>query len=282
MTMMLYKKVALIVVAFIVFAGATAAAFAAKRMSDSQKSAVLRASVAVAKNVQANQQPQPGGPPDMNARLSRMLPTVEFDAVGVRDVFSFLHDVSGADFAVDWDALAGAGIKPDAPVSVDVRSVPLSGALRLVLWSVAEPGVLDYQAKQGTLLISTSAALSLPPPKADSSVNEDTKRFLQQTMSQFPLDKKPVAGVLNDLSRVQRLPLWVRWKDLQHAGVERDTPISLQAAKLTSVSGRLDSILAATGAKEPLGYAIVDGLVIVTTADTAKKMERLGQVDHMK
>lgn len=38
----------------------------------------------------------------------------------------------------------------------------------------------------------------------------------------------------------------------------------------------------AANAKEPLGYAVVDGLVIVTTADAAKKMERLGQVDHAR
>ena len=36
--------------------------------------------------------------------LPRKLPVVQFDEVALSDVIDFMHDISGCDLVVDWDA----------------------------------------------------------------------------------------------------------------------------------------------------------------------------------
>lgn len=99
----------------------------------------------------------------MQAFMDRTLPQVQFDKVGLADVFDFLRDVSGVNIIVDWKALEAAGINRNKPVSARLRNVSFSKALSTILDSAGGPRAkLGYRIDDSLLTISTAAQLSNP------------------------------------------------------------------------------------------------------------------------
>jgi hypothetical protein len=71
-------------------------------------------------------------------RLDRRLPEIGFSGQGLADVVDFLRDVAGANIFVDWRAMQKAGIGKDVPVSVRLRDVRFSTALKRILEDVSD------------------------------------------------------------------------------------------------------------------------------------------------
>ncbi|MCX5647891.1 MAG: hypothetical protein NTX40_02165, partial [Planctomycetota bacterium] len=78
----------------------------------------------------------------------------------------FCADYSGASIQARWDALQAAGVERSAKVTLNLKSVPLGGALRLILRSVAGKEKLDFAVKDGVIVVSTAADLERPRPPA--------------------------------------------------------------------------------------------------------------------
>ena len=95
------------------------------------------------------------------AAVCRMQPQVRSDGIALSDVVDFLRDSSGVAFRPDWAALKAAGVDRDAPVTVNLRAVPLNEAVGLILDSVGDDKhPLDYRVEpDGSITISTAAAL---------------------------------------------------------------------------------------------------------------------------
>jgi len=93
-------------------------------------------------------------------QLARVLPQVQFDAVGFSDVVDFLRDISGANIFVNWKVLEAAGIDKNTPVTANLHNVKFSKALDLILDSVGGGQTkLGYTVDEGIFSISTEEDL---------------------------------------------------------------------------------------------------------------------------
>lgn len=93
-------------------------------------------------------------------RLKRMLPTVQFDAVGFQDVLDFVADVSGLPISVNWKALDALNVDQNAPISVDVHNVALNTALTMILDQLGKgKGKIDYVIGDGYIYVTDAREL---------------------------------------------------------------------------------------------------------------------------
>lgn len=109
-----------------------------------------------------------------------------------------------------------------------------------------------------------------PAPRAQVP---DTLRILNQRIPDVRFQDTPFEQVMEWLADLTQLNISVRWQTLQDAGVERDTPISIQARNL-----RLTQVLwlimnDAGGSEVKLGYRASGNLMVLSTAaDLDKEM----------
>lgn len=127
--------------------------------------------------------------------LSRRLPDVRFTDVPFRDVVEYLVDTTQANIFVNWPALEGAGVDPNAPVSLRLRNVPFSKVLRSVL-DIVGGGVvnLGYTVEEGVITVSTGEELAR---------NTQTKIYLIRDLLVVPEDFSENAPNLDISSTTQ-------------------------------------------------------------------------------
>jgi hypothetical protein len=85
---------------------------------------------------------------------------IAFRNDSLEQIFAFFEQVTGLDFAVDWEALAAIGVKPENTVTLQMTDTPMTTALERVLESVGEDGQHPvFIGKDATLLITSPDAL---------------------------------------------------------------------------------------------------------------------------
>jgi hypothetical protein len=88
--------------------------------------------------------------------LQRVIPTLKADRLSLADIIDFLRDVSGANIYVNWRALEAVGVDRKAPVTLDLREVPLSEALdKLLAQAAGKNAKLGYAVREGVIEVST-------------------------------------------------------------------------------------------------------------------------------
>ncbi|MCE5277490.1 MAG: hypothetical protein ABFD92_14005 [Planctomycetaceae bacterium] len=87
--------------------------------------------------------------------MKERIKELHFEGIELDEVIQFLRDVSGVNIVVKWNALAGAGIKRDSLVYLDVKDVEVEKALRLILESLENPDSLDWAEDDGIITISS-------------------------------------------------------------------------------------------------------------------------------
>lgn len=95
---------------------------------------------------------------EVNARgaLNRTLPEIKFNNIPLKDCIDFVRDVSGANIHVNWKAIEAAGVTPDTPINMRLRSVSLRKVLNLLLSeSAGGQPTLTYYVDQGVIEITT-------------------------------------------------------------------------------------------------------------------------------
>ena len=80
------------------------------------------------------------------------------------------------------------------------------------------------------------------------------------------------------LRDVSGASIFVNWRALETAGVDRNTPVTLDIGQ-TPLSEVLDKLLAqaageAHGKKSKLGYAVDEGVIVISTEEDLKKFDR--------
>ncbi len=81
----------------------------------------------------APQCPEPAGDRQIDKAFRHVLKEVDFKDAKLADVFAFLRKESGLDLHVVWRALEAAGVKKDAPVTMQLTNVTTKAVLRIVL-----------------------------------------------------------------------------------------------------------------------------------------------------
>ena len=103
--------------------------------------------------------------PKVRQKLDQPI-SFEFQGIALEEALRFCADYSGASIQARWDALQAAGVERSAKVTLNLKSVPLGGALRLMLRSVAGKEKLDFAVKDGVIVVSTAADLEQARPAA--------------------------------------------------------------------------------------------------------------------
>jgi hypothetical protein len=95
--------------------------------------------------------------PDAQAKnaLDRVMPELRLHGESLSDTIDFLRDTSGVPFIVDWDALAKAGVKKNAPVTVDAKNLKFKDLITMILDSASQkPGAITYFVKDAAIHIA--------------------------------------------------------------------------------------------------------------------------------
>jgi hypothetical protein len=104
------------------------------------------------------------GDGDVSTLPKSFLPGVNFDNLPLKDVLQFFQTVTKANFHVNWRALEASGIRPDAPVTLDLKRISSARALDLALNEInADRAKLDrvyWVIDRGVVVVSTGNALN--------------------------------------------------------------------------------------------------------------------------
>lgn len=89
---------------------------------------------------------------------------IHFEETGLADVLTFLRDVSGANFHVNWQALKAVEIDKETPVTIRAENISVARALDLVTDQLgAHLGKLDrvyWVVDEGVVMVSTGTTLN--------------------------------------------------------------------------------------------------------------------------
>jgi beta-lactamase regulating signal transducer with metallopeptidase domain len=102
-------------------------------------------------NVQQNRDTDASNAQTRDA-LARRLPDVKLENVTFNDAITYLQDVTGLNFYVDWRAAEASGITKETPITLHLKNVAVSEVLRLVLREASTE--MHYQIEGGILVIS--------------------------------------------------------------------------------------------------------------------------------
>src|SRR5207249_3064409 len=113
------------------------------------------------RGVDAKAAPAPMG----KEALEQVLDEFNVQEVPLREALEMIRERTGANLVVNWKALAKAGVEPNEPVTLRLRSVSLSTLLSTLLSVVeGDKGQLGCTVKDEVLLIST-VGHAAPPAK---------------------------------------------------------------------------------------------------------------------
>lgn len=126
--------------------------------------AVLLTAVPVAALAQTPSRSSPrsarSGSPTTRVLLNQKIADVSFTEATLESTLDWLRSVTGADVVVRWQLLEDAGVRRDASMSLNVRNLPLSQVLWLLLTEAGGSDVrLAYRATGNLILISTEEDL---------------------------------------------------------------------------------------------------------------------------
>lgn len=93
----------------------------------------------------------------LRERLRTIIDSVNLDAVRARDAFTWYTQTTGVPLVIHWEAMQNEGIDPDAPVSVNLQSVPARQLLRLMLQSLAPDVDFVYEVESSYVQVLTKA-----------------------------------------------------------------------------------------------------------------------------
>lgn len=98
----------------------------------------------------------------------------------------------------------------------------------------------------------------------------DSRKLLAQPLSEVSLDAVPFEEALELLARRAHVTIDVRWKQVESAGIERSTPVTLHLRKVTSAQALAAILKEVGGAAASLGYSEIGGVIVVTTAEDVR------------
>jgi hypothetical protein len=95
-------------------------------------------------------------PADANVarQLNEELPDAKFEDMPLSDALDFLRDVAQLTFRVDWAALNSAGVTANTPTTVNLTHIRAQCALETILYDAGGQSPLDYEVRDGVVVIS--------------------------------------------------------------------------------------------------------------------------------
>ncbi len=215
-------------------------------------------------------------------QLDRQVATIDIDDLPLYDALATFREEHGTNLYVDWRTLAAAGIGGDRKISYSARNVRVRDALAEVLRRApGETHRAAFAAEDNVVVVSTPAGLARSakaarrteslaiPPKIDERFDS---RIECVTFIDIPL--VDALCFFGEVLRTDGEVLTVPWEELQAAGVDKETEISMDLRN-PRIGHALRLILdQAGGGKAFLDLAVRDGKLTVQAAPNSRQPER--------
>ena len=207
------------------------------------------------------------------AQLEKRLPEIRFEGQGFADVVDFLRDVSAANMFVEWTSVEKAGVNRNAPVTVVLKDVKFKTGLEKILESVSTPKTkLGFTTRNGVIIIAPAGGAA-QKPRVTGKLPPDIDRRLPE----INFNGQGLGDVLDFLRDVSGRNLFVNWRELEAAGINKKSPVH---ARLRDVplSTTLAVVLASVSdGKAPLEFYSEDGVISIKAAAKAEDRKEAGE-----
>lgn len=232
-------------------------------------------------------------PSSVNADASRRLngPVAfgggAYTLVGVARI---IHTQTGVPVRFDWDGLAEAEITRETTVELAAGQAPARKLLSMSLFEADQctPAYSwrvhpTYLLIDGAAVVGTNRSLRRIAPQVDwpeggpriIDADAHTRRTLDEQIIACDFDTIPLHDLITYIGDSAGLNIAVNWRALEIVEIERDTPITMSASHLTA-GLLLELALEQAGAEnfddDKAGYALIDGVVKVTTLSDLKTL----------
>jgi hypothetical protein len=194
------------------------------------------------------------------------------------DAITYIRDVTGANFVVDWRAAATVGVDPATKVSVQLTGATVATVLDAILRS-ASAGKLQYDVGGQAILISTPDGLKQMLAErarptvfiddSNSAANRNAARQLNRQLPEVHLGGVALGETIGFLRDIVGVNIVLDSQAMHAAGVDDKTPVALRVHDIR-LSNLLWSVLDVLPAH--LDYCVFDGCIIITTPDRLKNL----------
>jgi bla regulator protein BlaR1 len=157
--------------------------------------------------------------------LKKVLADIHFDNIPLSDVVDYLRDAAATNIFVDWKVLEIASYARDVPVSLRLKNVPASEALRLALRNVG-PDV-SYSIENGIVVVGISdthqTGVSIKAYDIGELVAGDEKRTAMKSKELVDLITETIANYRRTAVTVKAFngKLIVTGDDATHKEIEK-------------------------------------------------------------
>jgi len=215
-------------------------------------------------------------PSDPASAMKREIAKLAVNAP-LKDALTQFEKLAGVKIEADWAALAAAGVKPDAKVTLSLTSITGEKALDLMLNQVAAKNApLAWYVDRDIIRISTQmrALYRNRVAEAISSSARPQPKVAAPAAREFNFDNIPLEDVLNFFKDLSGVNFHVNWKSLELVNIDRKTPITLKASNI-SVARAMDLVLDDIGAGKSkydrVYWVINDAVVEIATGTVLDK-----------
>lgn len=215
-------------------------------------------------------------------RLNETVRELKFDDIELKDVIQFFRDVSGLNIHVRWGALNAAGLAERMRgVTLHQAEISLGTGLALLLDSAFGAGNATFTVANGVVIVTThedardlAEYLRSYPKGTDSKVHRRTLTRLSETIRKLNFDDTELKEVIQFLRDVSGVGIYVRWSRLNSAGVSKATTVKTRLEMVT-LHTALALCLADTAGTGKAGYALADGILVISAPEDAAEIARV-------
>lgn len=214
-------------------------------------------------------------------RLVREMPKVSLAKMPLMRVLAHYEKLSGLTLQADWEALGGAGVTKETPVTLKAGKLTFDKLLDLTLNSAAKEGrPLAWYLSGSTVHVSTQMRVILRGrtrfagrvrPRGKSPVR---LRGTYSAAREINFDKTPLHLAIEFLRDLAGTNFHVNWRALEESGISRETPVTVKVSNVT-VGRVLDLVLDQLNVnRDRLGrvyWVIQEGVVHIATGEVLNR-----------
>lgn len=148
----------------------------------------------------------------------------------------------------------------------------MKGSLLAACVSVAFLSIQNFMSQPGSGERGATTAARATPQRdtagresAGSAADEAIRASLRKLLERVDMTEMPLSEVFDYIASVTKANVHVQWSLLESQGVARDTPVTVKLANVSAE--RVLRLVLDEFADTRLGYDVLDGVVIVSTAE---------------
>jgi len=111
-----------------------------------------------------------------------------------------------------------------------------------------------------------AGSLAAEPAATTQPAGEACEKALETVLPQLHFDEMELASVVEYFRVETNANILVNWVALENVGVDRDTPVTIQLDDVT-FRRALKAVLSTVGGVVPLGFAVIDDAIWISTED---------------